>query len=342
MKKNWFDLIYYTVSENYIVTKDAYDDMCKLEDEIDAVGNEKTYEQKKKKSELLYDWLNSRGIMNAKIVKIINRWVSDNELRTNFQKYVQNAWDKVTALTFDEKKMNAYNELLARIVKTNGQYLDPDYKYDEQQENNDDDKVIPSAESLIEQLTALKNETPSLRNILKVFYSADYLSDITMNVISAIPNLLTVVRVAETLADTDRIENDGLSDLFELFEKDYHTDKDFLDAAEPIIDKITVRDTSLKSIFNVADVRDMLNHVCSLFEERDDILVRRLNTLLDELDIKDGDYQDAYQKIEEMLRKLAAYAKQLENDVLYFNKALKEPIHPNHMEFTVPECVAKW
>ena len=88
MKKNWFDLIYYTVSENYIVTKDAYNDMCKLEDEIDAVGNEKTYEQKKKKSELLYDWLNSRGIMNAKIVKIINRWVSDNELRTNFQKYV--------------------------------------------------------------------------------------------------------------------------------------------------------------------------------------------------------------------------------------------------------------
>ena len=316
--------------------------MCTLEDEINAVGNEKTYEQKKKKSELLYDWLNSRGIMNAKMVKTINRWVSDNELRANFQEFVQNAWGKVTALTFDEKNMNSYNELLARIVKTDGEYLEPDFKYDEHQEYTGSDNPIPSAESLIEHLNALKNETPSLRNILKVFYSEDYMIDVGTIEITLIPDVTTIVRVAETLADTNRIENDGLSDLFELFEKDYHTDKDFLDAAEPVIDKITVGYTSLKSIFNVADVRDMLNHVCSLFEERDDILVRSLNTLLDELDIKDGDYQDAYQKIEEMLRKLSAYAKQLENDVLYFNKTLKEPIHPNHMEFTVPECIAKW
>jgi hypothetical protein len=273
---------------------------------------------------------------------MINRWVSDNELRTNFQKYVQNAWDKVTALTFDEKNMNAYNELLARIVKTNGQYLDPDYKYDEHQENNDDDKVIPSAESLIEQLNALKNETPSLRNILKVFYSADYLSDITLYEISAIHNLLTVVRVAETLADTDRIENDSLTELFEIFEEKYNTDKEFLEVAEPVIDKITVGDTSLKSIFNAADIRDMLNHICSMFEEHDDILVKRMNVLLEDTHVKEGDYQEAYQKTEEMLRKLTAYIKQLENDVLYFNKALKESIHPNHMDFTVPECIAKW
>ena len=345
MKKNWFDLIYYTVSKNYIVTSDLFEEMCTLENDINAVGNDRTYEQKKKKSELLYDWLNSRGIMNAKTVKTVNQWVSDKETRDRFYKFVDWAWDKITALSFDEKNMSIYNEILSRIIKTSGKYLEPDYKLDANQENSDNDKFIPSAEDLVKQLVGLQHETLSIRDILKIYYSFDYMSVImswSELANSQEPEIMTVVSVAETLADTDRMENDTLSDLFELFGKDYHTDNEFLNDAEPVVDKITVGDTSLKSIFDVQNVRDMLNHVCSMFEERDDILIRRMNILLDELDIKEDDYQDAYQKIEEMLRKLVEYVRQLEQDVLHFAKALKEPIHPNHMEFTVPECIAKW
>ena len=345
MKKNWFDLIYYTVSKNYIVTSDLFEEMCTLENDINAVGNDRTYEQKKKKSELLYDWLNSRGIMTAKTVKTVNQWVSDKETRDRFYKFVDWAWDKLTALSFDEKNMSIYNEILSRIIKTSGKYLEPDYKWDANQENSDNDKFIPSAEDLVKQLVGLQHETLSIRDILKIYYSFDYMSVImswSELANSQEPEIMTVVSVAETLADTDRMENDTLSDLFELFGKDYHTDNEFLNDAEPVVDKITIGDISLKSIFDVQNVRDMLNHVCSMFEERDDILIRRMNILLDELDIKEDDYQDAYQKIEEMLRKLVEYVRQLEQDVLHFAKALKEPIHPNHMEFTVPECIAKW
>lgn len=346
MKKNWFDLIYYTVSKNYIVTSDIFEEMCTLENDINAVGNDRTYEQKKKKSELLYDWLNSRGIMNAKTVKTVNQWVSDKETRDKFYKFVDWAWDKLTALSFDEENMSVYNEILSRIIKTSGKYLEPDYKWDANQENSDNDKFIPSAEDLVKQLVNLQHETLSIRDILKIYYSFDYMSVImswSELANSQEPEIMTVVSVAETLANTNRMENDTLSDLFELFfGKDYHTDNEFLNDAESVVDKITVGDTSLKSIFDVQNVRDMLNHVCSMFEEHDDILIRRMNILLDELDIKEDDYQDAYQKIEEMLRKLVEYVRQLEQNVLHFAKALKEPIHPNHMEFTVPECIAKW
>ena len=95
-------------------------------------------------------------------------------------------------------------------------------------------------------------------------------------------------------------------------------------------DRKESNDAALKE---VVELFEMAYKNSDDFERKDSILASLIMVL--------GDLGD-YQKIEEMLRKLAAYAKQLENDVLYFNKALKEPIHPNHMEFTVPECVAKW
>jgi hypothetical protein len=290
---------------------------------------------------------------------------NEDDARTKFQDATQKIYDEITSFNFDDN-IAKYNEILTRIVRTEGEYLDPSYTWDAAAEDEkNSDYEAQDASVLIDAFKALKNEDVSLRNLLNVFYSVPALSDVKSPYGLDI-DIQVLLLVARRLSNTSAIEDDNRKEIVEIFNDIPETDVEFM---EKLKNSKSVNE--IDSIFDIEGVKEAVARVCSVFMNKNNVIVEFVeeamskkpeidsNKITDET--KDAynsvetlvewaiDYPEyslvgaAFEAISALLKKLMKYVTDLEDITENgYAKYLRSYLYVNHIELTVPECLAKW
>ena len=377
MITNWFDIIYLTFIKNgEDVDNDKYNEICTEDDELNA------FDDAKKKADHFYEFINKQQLSTATTALFTQDWAMNVKYSEDNNDYINNAWDVLRNLSFDDEHTAQYNEMLARIIKTKGRYADKTYHLtDKDNQENEDADVIPSAESIIEQFNVLKTQKPSMRNILHIYYNTDYiskLSDIKLSSVRLMPPyayIETVVRVLTTIADINRIITDESSKIFEAIASDYDNDEELLKAIAAVKD-IKLGEDTLTTVFDAKKIYDLLNYITTNFKANDHLLKDKLNELLESKDLgeigrsdiyreayetrgslidaattADIDYtkqadkikQDAFVIVSKILEELKEYIDDIYNNVsIFYSNLVTNHVHPNNADYTMGDCLSKW
>ena len=366
MTNNWFDLLYYAIGSIYIIRRDLFEKICDCEDAVNKIAKDNSIESKNKKSELIINFLKDNGMLSKDVIKALRLWTYNNDnVRKKFQDATQKIYDDLTALDFKDD-ISKYNEILTRIIRTNGQYLDPNYEWDaEKEDEKNNDYEAQDASELIEGFKNLKNEDVSLRNILDVFYSVPGFNDIkSPDGLDIDLNLLQLI--AKRLINTSVIEDDKRRAIVDFFNEIPETDDEFIEKL-----KSSKNSSEIESVFDFDGIKEALARICSIFINQKNIIVEfvneelskkpefdisgkseytkeafRSNDTLIEWAIEYPEYsliEDAFKTVTDILKKTSEYVKKVEERAENrYRKYLTSYLYVNHIELTVPECLAKW
>lgn len=374
MRDKYFDYIYYVALCTGIeITPEFYKQICDCEDEIDSNDNAIT------RSKLFVKFCNEHSLTNMTAVNASKKWAAKIHMRDSFYSYIKSIANSLKKLEFTDDNISSYNELLDRVVRSKGHYIDVSYRM-KQEDVVDENDVTPVANELIEKFNAIKNKDITLRDILDIYYAFPYFKKITEDVqannspFKSYKEALIVCDVLKAINDVTRIDLDETTEMFKVMIDRYETDEQFLTKLEPAIKDIKVGNITMQNIFDVNNIKTSLQFIITNFDTDnrivEDVLQRQLGSQnfegIEPLKDEPETYQDvrsliesalnpeyspnlkkikldAVQAIANVLKSIAEYISTLDNDVKkYYINLTEETIKANRLAIPLAEAIAKW
>ena len=242
MRDNYFDYIYYVaLCTGTEITPEFYKQICACEDVIDKQDNAIT------RSKLFVKFCNEHSLTNMTAVHASETWAAETHMRDSFYAHIKSIAESLKKLDFTDENISSYNELLDRVVRSKGRYIDVSYRMKDEDVADEDD-VTPVSNELIEKFNAIKNKDITLRDILDIYYKFPYFKKITEDVeannspFKSYKEALIVRDVLKAINDVTRIDLDETTELFRVMIDQYENDEQFLAKLESAIKDVKVGD----------------------------------------------------------------------------------------------------
>jgi hypothetical protein len=189
--------------------------MCACEDVIDKQDDAAN------RAKLFVKFCNEHAMTSLVGVDASKKWAANTRMRDSFYDHIKSIAESLKKLEFTEDNISNYNELLDRVVRSRGRYIDVSYRMKEEDVADEDD-VTPVANEIIEKFNAIKNKDITLRDILGIYYAFPYFKDITEDVeannspFKSYKEALIVRDVLKVINDVTRIDLDETTELFKV------------------------------------------------------------------------------------------------------------------------------
>jgi hypothetical protein len=287
MRKNWFDIILYTIkpfcgdfrendAEKFI------DEIYNLSMEINNAPIPFFIEDKDERTEKFVEFLKNHGWLNRTISGRMREYM-DPEIRQTFDKKVSSIYERLNKISFNvAEHRDLYMTSISELLDTKGGSANPKYKSSEKEVRMISDEFF---DEFIRLFNDLRQDDRVMYNLFKtsVLLSLNTLSYKLMT--GKEPetyNIIDVILPAmEYISNVERVQQDEKSGIYEILTDDYENDKEF-------IMKLAGSDvSSLFKDFKADSVAKALDKIQSVYV-KNNILISYLDTLLEDKEICAG------------------------------------------------------